>query len=50
MEGVPELAEIEESEWLRAAAKNSVFAFLHDPEEDIYILSDGKPFQDQEDD
>jgi hypothetical protein len=34
-----------EIEWLKAAANNPVFAFLQDPAEDIYSLSDGKPFQ-----
>jgi len=36
-----------ETEWLRAAAANSVFDFLGDSEEDIYSLSDGKPFNDE---
>ncbi|MBD2772923.1 hypothetical protein [Iningainema tapete] len=39
----PETEEIDEQEWLKAAATNPVFAFLHDPEEDIYTLEDGKP-------
>lgn len=39
----PEPEEIDEHEWLKAAANNPVFAFLHDPEEDIYTLEDGKP-------
>ena len=39
--------EITEREWLRAAMKNPTFDFLHDPEEDIYTLSDGKPFHDE---
>ncbi|MDP8240693.1 MAG: hypothetical protein P9X24_16515 [Candidatus Hatepunaea meridiana] len=43
-----EEADIEESEWLRAAASNSVFDFLKDPAEDIYSLDDGKPFNDKE--
>ncbi|MCT7950787.1 Z1 domain-containing protein [Ancylothrix sp. C2] len=38
--------EIDEQEWLHAAANNPVFAFLHDAEEDIYTLADGKPFND----
>ncbi|MEE8591367.1 MAG: hypothetical protein V3V57_11770 [Spirochaetia bacterium] len=41
---VPEEAEIDESRWLEAAASNEAFAFLNDPEEDIYSLLDGKPF------
>ncbi|MEI1373461.1 tetratricopeptide repeat protein [Nostoc sp. UHCC 0926] len=38
--------EIDEQEWLKAAASNPVFDFLKDPEEDIYTLADGKPFND----
>jgi hypothetical protein len=36
--------EIAESEWLYAAATNSVFSFLKEPGEDIYTLADGRPF------
>ena len=36
-----------DAEWLDAAAHNPAFAYLHDPEEDIYTLADGKPFDDQ---
>lgn len=39
--------EIDEQEWLLNASKSPSFAFLHDPEEDIYSLSDGKPFTDE---
>ena len=39
--------EIAEQEWLRAASANPAFEFLKDPEEDIYTLADGKPFDDQ---
>ncbi len=35
-----------ETEWLQAAARNPVFEFLNDPEEDIYSLADGEPFHD----
>ncbi len=38
----PESEDVNESEWLQAAAKNEVFDFLHNPDEDIYSLSDGK--------
>jgi hypothetical protein len=38
--------EIDESEWLKAVARNPAFDFLKDPEEDIYTLADGKPFYD----
>ncbi len=36
----------DEAQWLQAAARNPVFEFLNDPAEDIYSLSDGKPFHD----
>jgi hypothetical protein len=36
--------QISEAEWLKAAAKNPAFEFLHDAAEDIYTLDDGKPF------
>ena len=39
--------DIAEQEWLRAASANPAFEFLQDPEEDIYTLADGKPFDDQ---
>ena len=45
---MPEEADIDENEWLRAASTNPAFDFLKDPEEDIYTLSDGKPFHDEE--
>jgi hypothetical protein len=35
---------MDEAEWLRTAARNPAFADLNDPEEDIYSLADGKPF------
>lgn len=38
--------EIEEQSWLRAASTSPAFEFLRDQEEDIYTLSDGKPFND----
>ena len=41
-------AEIEEGEWLYAAATNPAFDFLKDPAEDIYTIKDRKPFHDQE--
>lgn len=43
---IPE-AEISEQEWLHAAAVNQAFDFLKEPEEDIYTLADGRPFNDQ---
>ncbi|MEK6657916.1 MAG: hypothetical protein AABY58_10805 [Nitrospirota bacterium] len=44
---LPEETEIEEKEWLRSANVNPAFDFLKEPEEDIYTLSDGKPFHDE---
>lgn len=39
----PESEDLNENEWLQAAAKNEAFVFLNDPEEEIYSLTDGKP-------
>lgn len=39
--------EREETEWFRAAVHNPAFAFLNDPVEDIYSLSDGEAFHDE---
>jgi hypothetical protein len=33
----------EEILWFREAANSEAFAFLHDSEEDLYSLEDGKP-------
>ena len=35
--------ELNEQTWLTAVSNNPSFAFLHDPEEDIYSLKDGQP-------
>ncbi len=43
---LPEDVDIDEKEWLRSASVNPAFDFLKEPEEDIYTLSDGKPFHD----
>jgi hypothetical protein len=43
---LPEESDIDEEEWLQAAAANPAFDFLKEPEEDIYKLSDGRPFHD----
>lgn len=40
-------SEWDEQEWLRAAARNPAFAYLHDSGEDIYTVDDGKPFRDE---
>ena len=44
---LPEDGELDEAEWLRAAAANPAFDFLRDPAEDAYTLADGEPFRDQ---
>jgi hypothetical protein len=44
---VPEESDINETEWLQAAAANPAFYFLKDTVEDIYTLSDGRPFYDE---
>jgi hypothetical protein len=44
---ISEETDIDEEEWLQAAARNPAFDFLKEPEEDIYTLADGKPFDDQ---
>ena len=36
----------EEGEWLHAISRNPAFDFLRSQEEDIYSLTDGKPFND----
>ncbi len=43
----PEDSDINETEWLQAAAANPAFDFLKDSVEDIYTLSDGEPFYDE---
>ena len=43
---IPDETEADENEWLHAAASNTAFDFLNEPEEDIYTLTDGKPFHD----
>ncbi|MFM7438211.1 MAG: hypothetical protein ACKO2V_06335 [Snowella sp.] len=35
--------ELNEQTWLNAVSNNPSFAFLNDPEEDIYTLKDGQP-------
>ncbi len=37
--------EIEEKDWLASLSSNPSFAFLKNKKEDIYSLSDGKPFK-----
>ena len=43
---VPDDADLDEAEWLRAAATNPAFDFLKDPAEDICSPTDGEPFRD----
>lgn len=38
-----ENTDIDEKEWVKAAARNVAFDFLNDKAEDIYTLEDGKP-------
>lgn len=42
---VEDNADIQNKDWLASAAKNPAFDFLHDPEEDVYTLNDGVPFE-----
>jgi hypothetical protein len=37
-------SDISDGEWLKILSKNPAFASLHDPEEDIYTIEDGKPY------
>jgi len=39
--------EWDEKKWLHAATLSTAFNYLKDPEEEIYTLSDGKPFHDK---
>lgn len=41
---LPDESDISENEWLHLASKNTAFDFLKEPAENIYTLSDGKPF------
>ena len=36
----------DERTWLSAISDNPAFDFLNEPEEDIYSIKDGKPFND----
>lgn len=44
---VSQSVDIDETEWLRAAAANPAFDFLKEPDEDVYTLADGRPFDDE---
>jgi hypothetical protein len=39
--------DFDEKLWLQAARSNPAFEFLTDAAEDVYTVSDGKPFSDQ---
>lgn len=40
--------DVSEQEWLRAASASPAFAFLPDPDEDLYTVADGEPLDVQE--
>ncbi|MBW4463479.1 MAG: hypothetical protein KME47_25050 [Nodosilinea sp. WJT8-NPBG4] len=42
---VEEANDLSDDDWLKAANQNPAFDFLQDSEEDIYSVSDGKPFK-----
>lgn len=44
---LPDESDFDEQVWRKAAAANPSFDFLKDPKEDIYSVSDGKPYRDQ---
>ena len=44
----PLAEDISETEWLQTADHNSVFAYLRETTEDIYSVTDGKPFHDDQ--
>lgn len=37
-----------EEEWIHSAIHNPAFDYLNDPQEDVYSISDGKPFDAEE--
>lgn len=41
----PEESGINETKWLQMANTNPAFDFLKEPEENIYTLTDGRPFK-----
>jgi hypothetical protein len=40
----PPAEDIDEATWLSAVSRSPAFTSLHDASEDIYTISDGKPF------
>jgi hypothetical protein len=44
---VPEVEDISEKAWTKAASASPAFDFLKNAVEDIYTAADGKPFHDQ---
>jgi hypothetical protein len=44
---VPEVEDISEDAWTKAASASPAFDFLKDAAEEVYTAADGKPFNDQ---
>lgn len=44
---VPDGDELSQSAWTKAASANPAFDFLKEAGEDVYSVTDGKPFHDQ---
>ena len=44
----PLVESISETDWLRTADRNPAFAYLHEAAEDVYSVTDGKPFHDDQ--
>jgi hypothetical protein len=44
----PLAEDISETEWLQTADHNLTFAYLREATEDIYSVTDGKPFHDEQ--
>ena len=44
---IPEREEINDLDWVHAAASNPAFDFLREEEEDIYSITDGEPMRNE---
>jgi hypothetical protein len=44
---VPDEEDIDDKLWMKYGYSNDAFAFLKEPEEDVYTIHDGKPFKDE---
>ncbi len=44
---IPEREEINDLDWVHAAASNPAFDFLSEEEEDIYSITDGEPMRNE---